>query len=132
MLMGLNHLTLAVTDLDASLAFYERLGFRRSARWRQGAYLELGNIWLCLALRVSVKLREDDSHIAFSTTQAGLHELRRVLPQGAIWQQNKSEGDSLYFVDPDGHKLEAHVGNLATRLAHLKENPYEALELGSA
>lgn len=50
MLTGLNHLTLAVADLPASIAFYrDLLGFRLEARWDQGAYLELGSLWLCLS-----------------------------------------------------------------------------------
>ncbi|HEX5514181.1 MAG TPA: glutathione transferase, partial [Gammaproteobacteria bacterium] len=46
-----------------------------------------------------------------------------------IWKDNKSEGDSLYFLDPDGHKLEIHVGDLESRLAALREKPYEGLQL---
>jgi len=50
MLAGLNHLTLAVTDLQRSVDFYVRvLGFRPRAQWDMGAYLELGDLWLCLS-----------------------------------------------------------------------------------
>lgn len=51
MLTGLNHLTLAVTDVDRSLDFYrDLLGFVPHARWQSGAYLSLGELWLCLSL----------------------------------------------------------------------------------
>ena len=40
---------------------------------------------------------------------------------------NHSEGRSLYVLDPDGHKLEIHVGTLADRLESLKRKPYAGL-----
>lgn len=50
MLTGLNHLTLAVSDLDRSFEFYRHLlGFTPHARWQGGAYLSLGALWLCLS-----------------------------------------------------------------------------------
>ncbi|WP_132645912.1 VOC family protein [Pseudomonas aeruginosa] len=40
MLTGLNHLTLAVADLPASIAFYrDLLGFRLEARWDLEAHV---------------------------------------------------------------------------------------------
>ena len=48
MLQGLNHLTLAVSDLASSLAFYQQLpGMRLHASWDSGAYLSCGALWLC-------------------------------------------------------------------------------------
>jgi catechol 2,3-dioxygenase-like lactoylglutathione lyase family enzyme len=44
-LRGLNHLTIAVSDLDRSVDFYtEVLGMRGHVRWDQGAYLSLGEV----------------------------------------------------------------------------------------
>lgn len=43
------------------------------------------------------------------------------------WQSNRSEGHSLYLLDPDDHQLEIHVGTLASRLAALSERPYPGL-----
>lgn len=46
-------------------------------------------------------------------------------------EDNKSEGQSFYFLDPDGHKLELHVGDLASRLAQCREKPYSGMRFGS-
>lgn len=124
-LRGVNHVTLVVTDLGRSIAFYvETLGFRLRARWRRGAYLD-GPVWLCLELAPPGEriARHDDSHLAFT-----VDELPATLAAPA-WKENRSEGPSLYFVDPDGHKLELHVGSLETRLAACREHPYEDMEL---
>ena len=51
-----------------------------------------------------------------------------VLAAGAVeWRSNRSEGDSFYFLDPDGHRLEAHVGGLASRLAACRAAPYAGM-----
>jgi catechol 2,3-dioxygenase-like lactoylglutathione lyase family enzyme len=134
MLTGLNHLTLAVRELDRSVDFYHRiLGLRLAATWNAGAYLELGDLWLCLSLddRKLGGAQADYTHYAFSIAQqdfAGFHA--RLKAEGVQeWRQNRSEGQSLYFLDPDGHKLEAHVGNLASRLAECRARPYAGMQI---
>jgi catechol 2,3-dioxygenase-like lactoylglutathione lyase family enzyme len=132
MLTGLNHLTLAVRDLERSMVFYRQLlGFRVFASWDRGAYLSLGDLWLCLSLDC-LKREEpapDYTHYAFSTSQDNLQNLRERLRDQYVreWKQNRSEGDSLYFLDPDGHKLEAHVGDLRSRLAQCRLQPYAGM-----
>jgi catechol 2,3-dioxygenase-like lactoylglutathione lyase family enzyme len=69
MLTGLNHLTLAVRDLPRSIAFYrDLLHFHLDAKWDTGAYLHLGDLWLCLTL--------DTGHGAAHRGRARLHPLR--------------------------------------------------------
>jgi len=128
LLAGLNHITLTVENLGESIAFYSLLGFEPHVRWDRGAYLSLNELWLCLSLgRVS---RNDDySHIAFSIESSRFAKIRSALTGKNIelWKENSSEGKSIYFLDPSGHKLEAHVGTLQSRLRELKENPYDGL-----
>ena len=117
---GLNHLTLAVRDLDTSIAFYrDLLGFALRARWDGGAYLEAGSLWLCLSRDDHVTGMPDATytHFALDVAAQDFEPLaRRVQAEAPIWQDNRSEGQSLYVLDPDGHKLELHSGTLASRL----------------
>jgi catechol 2,3-dioxygenase-like lactoylglutathione lyase family enzyme len=132
MLKGLNHLTLAVRDLSRSVDFYRRvLGFRLDATWNAGAYLSLGGLWLCLSLDDAVAggPRADYTHYAFDIDREAFPAfLARLRDEGVVeWHQNRSEGESLYFLDPDGHKLEVHVGSLASRLAQCRARPYAGM-----
>ncbi|KXU33856.1 glutathione transferase [Sphingobium sp. 22B] len=123
---GLNHLTLAVVDIGRSIAFYrDLLGFSLRAQWDEGAYVEAGTLWLCLSLDASrAGPQPDYTHIALDVEEnefAALSE--RISNEAVIWKSNRSEGNSLYFLDPDGHKLELHVGSLESRLAHYEAHP---------
>lgn len=119
---GLNHITLAVTDLTRALAFYQNgLGLTLEHQWDAGAYLSAGDLWLCLMHDNHVDQVTDYTHIAFDVDANDFASTcTRLTDLGArAWKTNRSEGDSFYFTDPDGHKLELHVGNLQTRLAHI-------------
>lgn len=132
MLTGLNHLTLAVGDLQRSLAFYrDVLQLRVEATWDAGAYLSLPGLWLCLSLD-STRSSEpsvDYTHYAFSLDAADFSTFVAKLKALNVqeWRDNRSEGASFYFLDPDGHKLEAHVGDLASRLAACRQKPYAGM-----
>ncbi|NVD71104.1 fosfomycin resistance glutathione transferase [Duganella sp. BJB1802] len=132
MLNGFNHLTLAVSDLERSLDFYScLLNFRLAATWDSGAYLALGELWLCLSLDKGSGGQGGATytHYAFSIQQSDFPAFRQRLKNSGVteWQPNRSEGDSFYFLDPDGHQLEAHVGSLSSRLAQCKAKPYKGM-----
>lgn len=129
MLQGLNHITIAVSDIARSLAFYtDFVGMKSHVRWDSGAYLSLGGVWFCLSCD-DVSPSQDYSHIAFDIAEQNFVEFRKKLRNAGVieWKQNASEGDSVYFLDPDGNKLEAHSGDLQTRLKALKDKPYSGL-----
>lgn len=131
MLNGINHITIAVNDLNKSFAFYvDFLGMQPHAKWNKGAYLSLGELWFCLSCDEVIPSR-DYTHIAFDVAASNFPIIKSQLLSAGIeqWKQNKSEGNSLYVLDPSGHKLEIHVGNLAMRLESLKTNPYDGLQL---
>jgi catechol 2,3-dioxygenase-like lactoylglutathione lyase family enzyme len=133
-LKGLNHITLSVGDPSRSVAYYtELLGFSLHARWNKGAYLSLRGVWLCLHQdpRVRMGPLAEYTHFALSVDPADFDAFSRRVKDGAhpTWKENTSEGESIYLLDPDGHKLEVHAGSLESRLAALREGPYEGLVL---
>jgi hypothetical protein len=68
----------------------------------------------------------DYTHVAFDVAAEDFAPLvERAVAVATIWKDNRSEGDSLYLLDPDGHKLELHVGSLESRLAHYRARPAE-------
>lgn len=116
MLTGVNHVTLVVADLGRAIAFYrDVLGLALRHQGPRGAYLEGGALWLALELGQPTA-RKDDSHIAFSCLPEDFATLEARLTDAPKWKANRSEGASIYFLDPDGHKLELHLGDLASRL----------------
>jgi len=129
MITGISHITFSVRDLRSSIEFYrDLLGMKLHVFWDTGAYLTAGNTWLCLSLG-QPEPSKDYTHVAFSVSEGELLELRAKLNQAGVveWKQNTSEGDSIYLLDPNGHRLELHCGTLATRLAELESAPYKGL-----
>ncbi|TFF09123.1 fosfomycin resistance glutathione transferase [Pseudomonas sp. BCA14] len=133
MLSGFNHLTLAVTDLNRSVSFYhEVLQLRLDATWDNGAYLSLPGLWLCLSLdpsRLSAPA-VDYTHYALTASAQDFDEVVARLRAAGVqeWRDNRSEGASFYFLDPDGHKLEVHVGDLTSRLHACRAQPYAGMK----
>ncbi|SHO58941.1 fosfomycin resistance glutathione transferase [Vibrio quintilis] len=130
MLSGLNHITIAVSDLERSLHFYtQTLGMKAHVKWEQGAYLSVGSLWFCLSCD-QLCPKDDYTHIAFDIPAAHFAAYVECLRLQGVreWKMNRSEGQSLYILDPDGHKLEIHSGDLKSRLESLKFSPYSGLE----
>lgn len=125
MITGLNHITLSCTQLSRSIYFYrDLLELTLEYQWDSGAYFSAGELWFCLIEDKSYSPAESGyNHIAFNVNKPDFIMWEKKLRAEGIkeWQSNHSEGDSLYFLDPDGHQLELHVGSLASRLK-AKEN----------
>lgn len=51
MISGINHITIAVKNLEESFSFYKNvLGFQPLMRHSKGAYFLAGDLWFCLDL----------------------------------------------------------------------------------
>jgi len=120
MITGLNHLTLSVTDLDRAIRFYsEWLGFTLRMRSPRSAYLEAGTLWLALVFDAEARHNPsaEYSHAALSLAASELPLLAEKLRRAGVVEWREADNcDSFYFLDPDGHKLELHSGDLTSRL----------------
>lgn len=121
MILGINHITLSVRSLEESFKFYrETLGLKPLMKKGKTAYLLAGDLWFCLEEDPATRLQAlpEYTHVAFTVKQSDFALMaRKVRESGAeIFKENKSEGDSLYFLDPNGHRLEIHVGDWKSRL----------------
>lgn len=129
MITGISHATFAVSHLERSLHFYaDLLGLTPIVRWDEGAYLTAGGFWVALILDPAAGQATNNfsyTHFAFAVPPEQFAALRdKLLALDAEeWQPNCSPGESFYFLDPDGHKLEVHARTLDDRLAALRENP---------
>lgn len=132
MITGINHITLAVTDIHKSFDFYQNiLGFKPLVKWDKGAYFLIGQdllekpFWFCLNVDPKRIPMPCYTHYAFSVAPHDFEKTRDKLLKANVpfFKDNISPGDSLYFLDPDGHKLEIHVGTWQTRLLVKKNNP---------
>lgn len=132
MITGINHITLAVKNLEESFRFYQEvLGLKPIAKWKKGAYFLAGDLWFCLIQNKNISTEEIDyTHIAFTVSEENFQAMSNRIKhsQAKIWQENTSEGASLYFTDPNNHKLEIHASDLVTRIKTAKEKPWEGLE----
>lgn len=132
MITGLNHITLAVKDIETSFKFYrDILGFTPLCKWEGSAYFLVGAmddphaLWFCLDRDTRRQETACSTHYAFSVSPEDFEAMSEcIINSGAIlFKENTSPGESLYFLDPDGHKLEIHTDNWQTRVAAKKENP---------
>lgn len=136
MIDGINHVTVSVLDLEQSFLFYrEVLGFKAlSKRRNKSAYLLSGSDWIVLVQDKNIEgltSPRSYAHLAFSVTEDNFLKVSEKIKKSdaEIWQENSSPGESLYFLDPSGNRLEIHCGNWKSRLQWLKDNPTDDVTL---
>ena len=72
----------------------------------------------------NLKPLNEYTHIAFNVSPEDFDAMKaRIEESGAVeWSENSTEGDSFYFLDPNGHKLEIHCTDLKARIEYGKRN----------
>lgn len=125
MITNMNHITLAVKDIETSFNFYRDIvGLIPLVKWDEGAYFLAGvdGLWFCLNVDPTRIPNPCYTHYAFTVSDFE-GAVGRIMASGAvIFKDNTSPGESLYFLDPDGHKLEIHTGRWQTRVETKKAN----------
>ena len=131
-IQGVNHLCFSVSDLNASIAFYQdALGARLVAKGRKLAYFDLAGLWIALneeegEAEQGRTAPSSYTHIAFTVAEEELEAFEarlRSLGADVLPGRPRDPRDrpSLYFKDPDGHMFELHAGSLRDRLAYYRE-----------
>ena len=82
-------------------------------------------MWFCIEEDLDVRslALPEYTHIAFNVDQKDFNSYTSKLKVAGVieFKENKSEGDSFYFLDLDGHKLEIHVGSWKSRIEEYKK-----------
>jgi catechol 2,3-dioxygenase-like lactoylglutathione lyase family enzyme len=113
---GLDHVAIAVSDVDRSRRFYaDVLGFERAHDdWDVPVVMAANGTGVAIFDR-ALHPGEGEStpdirilHIAFRVDRVGLERAREELAQRGLSLRFSDHGisHSLYFKDPDGHELE--------------------------
>lgn len=129
MIEGLSHVTLVVSDLDASERIVvEVLGGRkvyhsgdRTYSLSQERFYVAGGVWIALMKGAPVRERTYN-HIAFKIAEAEVGRCLAAIERLGLEirpprPRVEGEGQSIYFYDHDNHLLELHTGTLDQRLA---------------
>jgi catechol 2,3-dioxygenase-like lactoylglutathione lyase family enzyme len=117
---GINHVVLHVTDLDRSRKFYmEALGFddRGSVPGIRASFLRCGMQGLDLFETAGCDVHggEEMNHLALNVDVADVESLVASLPAAGIDGFEVTPRNSVFIVDPDGHRIEMLPINASER-----------------
>lgn len=127
---GINHVCFSVSNLVVSIEFYKNvLKGDLLVSGKSTAYFNIGGLWVALNEEVNVprtEIKYSYTHMAFSINDNEFEEWYEWLQKHNVnilegRERHIKDKKSIYFTDPDGHKLELHTGNLNDRLTYYKD-----------
>ncbi len=130
MIKSINHICYSVSNLDNSIRFYKDiLCGELLVSGKTTAYLDIGGLWVALNEEKDIPRNEIQysyTHTAFTIEESEYNSWYQWLKKNNV---NILEGrtrdlrdkQSIYFTDPDGHKLELHTGTLENRMDYYKD-----------
>lgn len=130
MIQSINHVTYSVSDIKQSTIFYKDiLKAKILVESDKTVYFTLGGLWLALNEEKDKPRNEIQysyTHMAFTIDESEFdewHQWLKVNDVNILKGRTRDVRDkkSIYFTDPDGHKLELHTGTLQDRLDYYKE-----------
>ncbi|HCG74475.1 MULTISPECIES: metallothiol transferase FosB [Staphylococcus] len=134
---GINYVCFSVSNLVVSIEFYKNvLKGDLLVSGKSTAYFNIGGLWVALNEEVNVprtEIKYSYTHMAFSINDNEFEEWYEWLQKHYVnilegRERHIKDKKSIYFTDPDGHKLELHTGNLNDRLTYYKdEKPHMTL-----
>ena len=124
MINGINHITISVKNIETAYSFYKNiLGLKPVMKSSKSAYFLAGKIWIALDQKEHYIPSENYSHICFNIKKGKYKYFIKKLKEYKIkeWQNNETEGESLYILDDSGNKLELHFNTLKERIKYGKK-----------
>lgn len=127
MIQSINHITYSVSDIKKSTAFYKEVLMANIVMEKEKiVYFTIGDVWFALNEESHIPrndIHDSYTHLAFTIPESEFdYWSKRLKVHHVTILQSRArsdkEGKSIYFTDPDGHKLELHTGTLEDRLKY--------------